>query len=337
MLELTSAIETAAPTSLLALAAGTLSEAVEPQLTTSASYFPDSSGSTVLVAIQPFTTLTSVYTPTSGSDASIATTTITTNALPTTFSTSIISTLPSGRGLTTVSTLVTSKIPLPFPTKLYAPSSSSMSTQPTATVESSSTLPTWGLALIAVFGSLFFLMLAGVIYCGLCITRKRRRKRRRVVGGESEHSDDTPSMPFTPTSPQESRVASPLMREPEESNRAISPESRALLGNDPGILHATEASAMANAFRKALRRPSFPDSGDEGSSPGTIMDVQQRESGEDGRAPLTKQGSEGSVANREGKQLMQEELKQEGQSLRSVPSRKGELHGNASERAEVIK
>ena len=126
------------------------------------------------------------------------------------------------------------------------------------------------------------------------------------------------------------------MREPEESNRATSPESRALLGNDPTI-HPTEASAMADAFRKALRRPSFPDSGDEGSSPGTIVDVQGQQLGSEPRSPLVKQGSDGSVANREGKQLMQDELLQEGQSLRSVPSRKGELHGNTSEKAEVIK
>lgn len=168
--------------------------------------------------------------------------------------------------------------------------------------------PAWAIALIVVLGvisivtilTLFFVLLRGA---------RRRRHRRSSMGSESP-------MMQAPGAPLSAEAASPVnvggtaafLPPPVRNAPSIrydntsigSRANSAVVGGGEGVITNSDAAIMADAFRKALRKPDFADRPQE-----------------EGESPET------NGANETEEQLLSRELAEEGRNIRSVSSEKG--------------
>lgn len=165
--------------------------------------------------------------------------------------------------------------------------------------------PAWAIALIVVLGvisivsilTLFFVLLRGA-------RRKRSLDRRTSMGSESPMIQ-APGAPLSPaaasTSVGHSGTAAvvPLMRNAPSiryNDDSINSRENSGTANPEGAITGSDAAIMADAFRKALRKPEF---------------------NEEGESPETQGTGETETL------LLNRELAEEGQNIRSVSSERG--------------
>ncbi|EIN12583.1 hypothetical protein PUNSTDRAFT_81866, partial [Punctularia strigosozonata HHB-11173 SS5] len=177
--------------------------------------------------------------------------------------------------------------------------------------------PHWAIAVIVVLG--FFAILASVIVAWLLLRRMRSRRRRTSSAGQSMNSA-SPMMAEAaglagagaaarspPTTEEmvattEGGVTDPLVRAPSTvPGDGASEISRAHSESSASPFSGADAAIMAEAFRKALRKPDFAaQTLEEGESPDSL----------------------GVVGPKEG-ELLNAQLKEEGRDIRSVGSSRG--------------
>ncbi|KAF8208719.1 hypothetical protein K438DRAFT_1573946 [Mycena galopus ATCC 62051] len=199
------------------------------------------------------------------------------------------------------------------PPSLTRSGGSSSTSNPTAGVQSgssSSGFPHWAIAVIVVLG---FLAIATTCVLAFFIIRRMRR-RNAIESNRNSMGSSSPMMANTGNS-----AASPLLAGAVVPGRhastatshggaapsVVSPDgastiSRAGSAGDPGPFSGADAAIMADAFRKALRKPDFA---------GRPV--------EEGESP----GNDNAEANEE--ELLNRELADEGRDIRSVGSSRG--------------
>ncbi|KAF8513757.1 hypothetical protein JB92DRAFT_201990 [Gautieria morchelliformis] len=163
----------------------------------------------------------------------------------------------------------------------------------------SNSFPSWGIALLAVFGFLAFVSFLVVFWLMIRKIRTRKKSigltRRNSIGSESPmmanldaHSptDKAPGSSSAHGEPQsiESGLGPlpAITRQNVVSSDGASTVSRADSAGGP--FSAIDAAAMAAAFRNVMRKPDFADRPmEEGESPEKEADVLNRELAEEGR------------------------------------------------------
>jgi hypothetical protein len=163
--------------------------------------------------------------------------------------------------------------------------------------------PPWAIALIVILGvlsivsilTLFFVLLRGV-------RRKRADYRRQSIGSESPMIAE-PGNATSPVTVHATGLSAPLSPPVRNAPSIRYNDSVASRTNSAaeGVITGTDAAIMADAFRKALRKPDFADRPqEEGESPETNGEVNETEA-----------------------LLLNRELAEEGHNIRSVSSEKG--------------
>ncbi|KAJ7163305.1 hypothetical protein C8R46DRAFT_891295 [Mycena filopes] len=194
---------------------------------------------------------------------------------------------------------------------LHSPSGSS--TSPTGGIQSgasSSGFPHWAIAVIVVLG---FLAVATTCVLAFFIIRRMRRRNaiesnRNSMGSNSPmmgNVGNNPASPLLAGAAVPGRHASTATSHGQGAPSVVSPDgastiSRAGSAGDPGPFSGADAAIMADAFRKALRKPDFAGRPvEEGESP----ENDNPEAAED--------------------ELLRGELADEGRDIRSVGSSRG--------------
>ncbi|KAK7048187.1 hypothetical protein R3P38DRAFT_1853750 [Favolaschia claudopus] len=191
--------------------------------------------------------------------------------------------------------------------------SGSSGTSPTAGVQgssSSSGFPHWAIAVIVVLG---FLAIATTCVLAFFILRRMRRRNadnsnRNSMGSSSPmmaNAANSPASPLLAGAAIPGRHASTATSHGGAAPSVVSPDgastiSRAGSAGDPGPFSGADAAIMADAFRKALRKPDFAG-----------RPVEEGESPE----------NDNPKANEE--ELLNRELADEGRDIRSVGSSRG--------------
>ncbi|KAJ7288511.1 hypothetical protein C8J57DRAFT_1280516 [Mycena rebaudengoi] len=168
------------------------------------------------------------------------------------------------------------------------------------TGSSSSSFPRWAIAVISVLG---FLAIATTCVLAFFIIRRIRR-RNAIESHRNSMGSNSPMMANTGNSP-----ASPLLAGSGAPNRHAStishghgaPSVRAGSAGDAGPFSGADAAIMADAFRKALRKPDFAG--------------RPVEEGESPENDIPDAPNEQEILNRE--------LADEGRDIRSVGSSRG--------------
>ncbi|KAJ7164654.1 hypothetical protein C8R43DRAFT_1122529 [Mycena crocata] len=175
---------------------------------------------------------------------------------------------------------------------------------------SSSNFPHWAIAVIVVLG---FLAIATTCVLAFFIMRRVRRRNaiesnRNSMGSNSPmmaHTGNNPASPLLAGAVVPGRHASTATSHGQGAPSVVSPDgastiSRAGSAGDPGPFSGADAAIMADAFRKALRKPDFAGRPvEEGESP----EHDNPETNED--------------------ELLNRELADEGRDIRSVGSSRG--------------
>jgi hypothetical protein len=166
--------------------------------------------------------------------------------------------------------------------------------------------PAWAIALIVVLGVISIVSILTLSFVLLRGARRRRSLNRRTSMGSESPMMQAPGAPISPGVASTSvghggitAVPPPAVRTaPSVRYNEDSINSRANSGsaNPEGVITGSDAAIMADAFRKALRKPEF---NEEGESPET------HDTGE----------TEALLLNRE--------LAEEGHNIRSVSSERG--------------
>nr|GAT50577.1 predicted protein [Mycena chlorophos] len=191
-----------------------------------------------------------------------------------------------------------------------ATTGSSLSIKSTATSEvqgatSSSNFPHWAIAVIVVLG---FLAIATTCILAFFIIRRVRR-RNAIESNRSSMGSSTPMMANTAHSAASPLLASAAIPARSTASHAqnapsvVSPDGASTISRagsgDAGPFSGADAAIMADAFRKALRKPDFADRPvEEGESPDTNPEATEE-------------------------QLLSRELADEGKDIRSVGSSRG--------------
>ncbi|TDL23178.1 hypothetical protein BD410DRAFT_839087 [Rickenella mellea] len=178
---------------------------------------------------------------------------------------------------------------------------------------SDATFPHWAIAVIVILG--FFALLAFIVYTFWTVRWLRRRRdavsRRASMGSQSPMMANAGAAAVTsPQIPSSTLVGVGAGAATGSGiNRAgsiVSPDGAS--SNSDGPFSGADAAVMAEAFRKALRKPDFADRPvEEGESPDTLPNKET--------------------------ELMNRELAEEGRDIRSVGSSRGvrmETLGDAS-------
>jgi len=163
--------------------------------------------------------------------------------------------------------------------------------------------PPWAIALIVILGVISIISILTLIFVLLRGARRSRsNSRRHSIGSESPMI----VQPGGATSPVTANVTgagvplSPPVRNAPSIRYNDSIVSRTNSAAE-GVITGTDAAIMADAFRKALRKPDFADRPhEEGESPETNAEANEREA-----------------------LLLNRELAEEGHNIRSVSSEKG--------------
>jgi len=175
--------------------------------------------------------------------------------------------------------------------------------------QDSNFFPPWAIALVVILGvisivsilTLFFVLLRGV-------RTKRSLDRRTSMGSESPMMQ-APGAPLSPAAASTSAghngatvAVLPPVRNTSIRYNDDSVHSRANSGmvNAEGVITGSDAAIMADAFRKALRKPDFAE-----------------RTQEEGESPETQGTGETEAL------LLNRELAEEGQNIRSVSSERG--------------
>ncbi|CAG8650864.1 17332_t:CDS:2, partial [Acaulospora colombiana] len=172
----------------------------------------------------------------------------------------------------------------------------------------SSSFPPWAIALIAVLGVISIVSILTLFFVLLRGARRRRNGHKRTSMGSESPMMQAPGDPISPTAAstqgignRASSVLSPPVRNAPSIryNDGGSINSRSISGGE-GVITGSDAAIMADAFRKALRKPDFADRPqEEGESP------------------------EQNGANETEALLLNRELAEEGKNIRSVSSERG--------------
>lgn len=163
-----------------------------------------------------------------------------------------------------------------------------------------SSFPTWAIAVIVILG--FFALAALIALIFLVISRARRRRydtsRRESLGSQSPMMANVQDGATGPVSPQlESAVTGATFGGAAVAASSTSPENDGASEHSDNLFSGADAAVMAEAFRKALRKPEFTDQPvEEGESPDAINDHPE---------------------------LLSRELMEEGRDIRSVGSSRG--------------
>ncbi|KAG8910397.1 hypothetical protein FRC00_008274 [Tulasnella sp. 408] len=211
--------------------------------------------------------------------------------------------------------------------------------------------PAWAIALLVILGFLAFLSMAGL---GYVLIRNWRRKHRRGSGFsvdsaspmmvQAAPADDMAQSPVSPAtlqSPDHFAKSGPLAAAGAMMGAAASApggtrnnsihydgaSTRSV--SDAGLFSGQDAAVMADAFRRALRKPDFADRPlEEGESPDTNTNgVKNTPSSgaaqpSPSKLPAAATGSPAAPVHREP-DVISRELAEEGRDLRSVSSVKG--------------
>ena len=160
--------------------------------------------------------------------------------------------------------------------------------------------PAWAIALVVVLGVVTLTSILSLVFVVQRYLRRKQHRddRRNSMGSESPMMATATADPSSPTHESSyaghQTVLPALVRSPP----SIQHDKVSVHSKDP-MISTNEAAYMADAFRKALRRPDFADRPqEEGESPETNA-VQTEE------------------------RLLQSELAVEGQNIRSVSSERG--------------
>ena len=168
--------------------------------------------------------------------------------------------------------------------------------------------PPWAIALIVVLGVISIVSILTLVFVLLRGARRKRALDRRMSMGSESPMMQAPGGPVSPAAASTSvshagviGIPPPVRNAPSIRYNDDSINSRANSGsaNAEGAITGSDAAIMADAFRKALRKPDFAQTHEEGESPET------QGTGE----------TEGLLLNRE--------LAEEGQNIRSVSSERG--------------
>jgi len=221
-------------------------------------------------------------------------------AIQTTYADSVVSSM-SQSSLSTLSTLSTASV-ASLGSKASGVSASSVSSSPSGSNQESSdssAFPHWAIAVIVVLG--FLAIVAGGVLVWLVLRRLRRREQlahRGSMGSSTPmmanvQKSNSPQLPLLAAA-----VAGRTSSEYHRPSSIVSPDgvsdiSRAHSAGDQGPFSGADAAIMADAFRKALRKPEFADA--------TVEEPEERK--------------EDTLINRE--------LAEEGRDIRSVSSSRG--------------
>ncbi|GAA5874745.1 hypothetical protein JCM1840_000421 [Sporobolomyces johnsonii] len=222
------------------------------------------------------------------------------------------------------------------------PGSGALQTSPS----SSTSLPKWAIAIIVILG--FFALLAGAVAVYFCLGRLRKRRRAAEMevlaaeagerGDEDEGEDEVtngsrdPILGAAAGGPGSSagvgggggggRAAlAPALLGAGAGGAAVGAVAAAARDKDPekdegGTISQTDAARMAEAFRAALRKPEFlppPAAESSGeSTPGLGPSPTGRAEGDNSH------GSNGEETGILGRELMEDELRSEGKSMKNV-------------------
>ncbi|KAJ7935441.1 hypothetical protein B0H13DRAFT_1590604 [Mycena leptocephala] len=245
-------------------------------------------------------------------------------AVQTTFADSVLASMAS-----TAAGTATAGLPNPSTTgsSLPLPSGGTHSSAtPTGAVQSgasSSSFPHWAIAVIVVLG---FLAIATTCVLAFFIIRRMRR-RAAIESNRNSMGSNSPMMANTGNSPASpllagavipGRHASTATSHGQGAPSVVSPDgastiSRAGSAGDPGPFSGADAAIMADAFRKALRKPDFAGRPvEEGESP----EHDNPETNED--------------------ELLSRELADEGRDIRSVGSSRGVRVETLSDNGDTV-
>jgi hypothetical protein len=224
----------------------------------------------------------------------------------TTYPASVLATLspsgtPTGTPVSGLSSSLTTSLSGSQSPSSGPPQSSSSSVPGSVQSDGSSAFPHWAIAVIVVLG--FFAILATCVL-GFIILRRIRRRRGTDLSHRSSVGSSAPMMAetnaHTPSSPLLGvTVIGAATGEPSPSvdhHDGASVISRTNSAGDAALFSGADAAIMADAFRKALRKPDFANAAVEEESP-------------------EKERKEAELLNRE--------LAEEGRDIRSVGSSRG--------------
>ncbi|KAJ7264014.1 hypothetical protein B0H12DRAFT_1230772 [Mycena haematopus] len=236
-------------------------------------------------------------------------------AVQTTFADSVLASLASVSTASVASAAAASNIAASATASSVSSKSSGSSTvNPTGGIQSgassSSGFPHWAIAVIVVLG---FLAIATTCVLAFFIIRRMRRRNaiesnRNSMGSSSPmmaNTGNSPASPLLAGAAIPGRHASTATSHGGAAPSVVSPDgastiSRAGSAGDAGPFSGADAAIMADAFRKALRKPDFAGRPvEEGESP----DQDNPEANED--------------------ELLNRELADEGRDIRSVGSSRG--------------
>ncbi|GAA5902307.1 uncharacterized protein JCM6883_001362 [Sporobolomyces salmoneus] len=223
-------------------------------------------------------------------------------------------------------------------------------------------IPKWAIAIIVILG--FFALVGGAFAIFFCLGRARKRRRQNEamlaarggaggtdterealsgageggVGGAGTGTEDG----FSNSNASREPI---LGSSPTNSGGGFSSLAPAMVGagaggaalgaiagrkeegdsedEKQGGLDRNEAARMAEAFRAALRRPEFPHHESSGESGGGVMPTSREDPGIEGEG--TSPGEEGEEGR--GRELIEEELRSEGMSMRDVAGGGGKKWG----------
>lgn len=203
--------------------------------------------------------------------------------------------------------------------------------------------PAWAIALLVILGFLAFLSMAGL---GYVLIRNWRRKHRRGSGFsvdsaspmmiQAPPTDDPGQSPVTLQSPDHFAKSGPLAAAGAmmgaaatapggTRNNSVQYDGASTRSvSDAGLFSGQDAAVMADAFRRALRKPDFADRPlEEGESPDTGTNgVKNTPSSGAPAMPSPAKPPAPPPAPREP-DVISRELAEEGRDLRSVSSIKG--------------
>ncbi|KAJ7645556.1 hypothetical protein DFH06DRAFT_1211702 [Mycena polygramma] len=234
-------------------------------------------------------------------------------AVQTTFADSVVASMAASTAAASASALSAAAAPTTTGSSLSLHATGSNTPTPTGAVQSgasSSGFPHWAIAVIVVLG---FLAIATTCLLAFFIIRRVRR-RNAIESNRNSMGSNSPMManvgnsaasPLLAGAAVPGRHASTATSHGQGAPSVVSPDgastiSRAGSAGDPGPFSGADAAIMADAFRKALRKPDFAGRPvEEGESP----EHDNPESNED--------------------ELLSRELADEGRDIRSVGSSRG--------------
>lgn len=218
-------------------------------------------------------------------------------AVQTTYADSVVSTmLSSSASLSSVSAQSTLSVHSSLSTASIASESQAGIASPSSSVQpqqDNSVFPHWAIAVIVVLG--FLAIVAGGILVWLILRRIRRRavqSNRGSMGSASPmmadaHHQQSPNLPLLVAAGAAGGALGRSSSEHQRPPSVVSPDgasevSRAHSAGDSGPFSGADAAIMADAFRKALRKPDFAATPVEENDDGKD-DVINRELAEEGR------------------------------------------------------